>query len=291
MASLDGAVARGTSVDVTTAAVFIPELWNPEILKAREKKLVMVNRIMHVRPEGLKYGDTVNIPRLGNETALNKTAGSAITYASATDTSVTLLINKYKYVGKLIEDIAQVQSKYDLFSNFRDKIAYALANVVDSDILALTGSIAQSVGTHTAGSVYKNDILTAIRMLDSALVPNDGNRYLVVDAYGREDLFKIDDFVRYDAGGKTPAPVNTGEIGEIYGLKVLFSQNVAAPTATSAYGMVFHEDAFAIALQKDVNIKSEYSIDYLGVKLAGYEIYGVTYARTDHAVLFKYTKS
>lgn len=250
----------------------------------------MAKNVMAVRPEGLRFGDTVHIPRLSNETALDKTAESAITYSASTETEVSLSINKYKYVGKLIEDIVAVQSKYDLFSNFRDKIAFALADAVDASILALTGSIANSVGTHTAGSVYKTDILTGIRMLDAANVPQE-DRFIVVDAYGRQDLLSIDDFVRYDAGGKAPSTVTTGVIGEIYGLQVLFSQNVQAPTATSAYGMIFHKDAFALALQKDVTIKTEYSVDYIGTKMVGYEIFGVTYARTDHAVLLKYTQA
>lgn len=288
--ALDGATARGSAVTVTTADAYIPELWNDELLKAREKRLVMVDKIMHVRPQGLKHGDTVHIPRLSNETALDKTAESAVTFSSATETKVTVTINKYKYVAKLVEDIVEVQSKYDLFSNYRDKIAYALADAVDTDILALTSAIAQSVGTHAATSILKSHLLTAIRMLDAALVPQDG-RYLVVDAFGREDLLGIDDFIRYDAGGKAPSALKTGEIGEIYGVKVLFSQNVAAPTATSAYGMMFHGDAFAIALQKDVSMKTEYSVDYIGTKMVGYEIYGVTWARTDHAVLVRYTQS
>lgn len=288
--ALDGATSRGSAVTITTADAYIPELWNDELLKAREKKLVMVDKIMNVRPMGLKYGDTVHIARLSNETALDKTAESAITYSAATETKISVLINKQKYVGKLVEDIVEVQSKYDLFSNYRDKIAYALADAVDTDILALTSAIAQSVGSHAATSILKSHLLTANRMLDAALVPSEG-RYLVVDAFGREDLLNIDDFIRYDAGGKAPSALKTGEIGEIYGIKVLFSQNVAAPTATSAYGIMFHGDAFAIALQKDVTMKTEYSVDYLATKVAGYEIYGVTWARTDHAVLVKYTQS
>lgn len=288
--ALDGATARGSAVTVTTAAEYLPELWSDELLKAREKKLVMVDKIMHVRPMGLKYGDTVQIPKLSNETALDKTAESAITYSSTTEGKVTINITKYKYVAKLVEDIVEVQSKYDLFSNYRDKIAFGLADAVDTDILALTLAIANSVGTHNAGSLYSTQIITAVRFLDANNVPQDG-RYLVVDAFGREDLLNITDFIRYDAGGKTPAPVNTGVIGELYGLKVLFSNNIAVPTATSAYGIVFHGDAFAIALQKDVSMKTEYSVDYIGTKMVGYEIYGITWARTDHAVLVKYTQS
>jgi hypothetical protein len=250
----------------------------------------MVDKVMHVSPEGLKFGDTVNIPRLGNETARTKTAGSAISFDSATDSSVTILITKYKYVGKLIEDIVSVQSNYDLFSNFTGQIGYALANAVDADILALTGSIAQSVGTHTAGTIAETNIISAIQKLNTANVPLE-DRYLAVDPFGYAQLCAITDFIRYDAGGKTPAPVNSGVIGEIFGVKVLMSNNVAIPTATSAFGMLFHKDAFAIALQKDVTMKDEYSVDYIGTKLVGYEIYGLTYARTDHVTLVKYTAS
>jgi hypothetical protein len=290
MALLDSLTSQGNSVDVTTAAAYIPELWSKDILKARRNNLIMVDKIMHVSPEGLKYGDTVNIPKLGNESARNKTAGSAISYDSATDSSVTILITKYKYVAKLIEDIVAVQSNYDLFSNFTGQIGYALANAVDADILALTGSIAQSVGTHTAGTIAETNIIKAIQLLNTANVPLE-DRYLAVDPFGYAQLCAITDFIRYDAGGKTPAPVNSGVIGEIFGVKVLMSNNVAIPTATSAYGMLFHKDAFAIALQKDVTMKDEYSVDYIGTKLVGYEIYGLTYARTDHVALIKYTAS
>ena len=149
--ALDQDTAQGSAVTVTTATSYIPELWDKELLKARENKLVMAKRIMSVRPEGLKYGDTVHMPRLSNESALDKTAETAVTYSATTESSVTLTIDKHKYVAKLIEDIADVQSKYDQFSNFRDKIAYALADVVDSDILALTG-IANSVGTASSNA-------------------------------------------------------------------------------------------------------------------------------------------
>lgn len=293
MATIDTAkISKGASVDVTTAAAYIPELWNDSILKARDAALVMAGKIMTVRPEGLKFGDTVHIPYMGNETALDKTAGSAVTFASATDTDITLNINKYKYVAKLIEDVVSVQSKYDLFSNYTDKIGKALANEVEKSLLALTAQFAaQSVGSHAAGSVYTNDILTAIRMLDANNVPQE-DRYLVVDAYGRQDLLSITDFIRYDAGGKTPAPVNSGIIGEIFGVKVLFSNNIAnGGTATSVIGLMFHKEALALALQKDVTVKQEYSVDYIGTKIVGYEIYGVTASRNDHAVLFKYTQS
>jgi hypothetical protein len=293
MASLDGATSRGASVDITTAAAYIPELWSTEIIKARDKALVLANKVMMVKPEGLAFGGVVNIPNLGNETALDKTAGSAVTYASATDTSVNININKHKYVAKLIEDIVKVQSKYDLFANFKDKIAKALANVVESDILALTASCAYSVGTASSvaasGVITTAGIVTAIRYLDDANVPQE-DRYMVVDAYGREDLLNISDYIRYDAGGKTPAPINSGVIGELYGLQVLFSNNVANASSV-AYGMVFHKDAFAVALQKDIGLHDEYSVDYIGTKLVGNEIYGVTCARTDHAVLLRYARA
>jgi N4-gp56 family major capsid protein len=290
--ALLGDTARGAEVNVTTAAVFIPELWSPEILKARQNNLVMVDKIMHVSPQGLKYGDTVHIPRLGNEAASDKTAGSAVTYSSATDTDVVVNITSYKYVAKLIEDIVSVQSNYDLFSNFTEKIGKALATAVDSSILALTsGFAAQSVGGHVAGSISQAHIISGIRMLNTANVPME-ERYLVVDPFGYSQLQALDVFIRYDAGGKTPTTLTTGEVGSIYGVKVLMSSNVPTAgggTATSAIGFMFGKDAWAIALQKDVTMKSEYSVDQIGTKVVGYEIYGVTYARTDSAVLVKYT--
>lgn len=253
----------------------------------------MVDKILHVRPENLKYGDVVNMPYLGNETALDKSAETAITYSANTDKNISINITKYKYIAKLIEDIADVQSKYDMFSNYTDKIAYGLADAIDTDILALTGSIANSVGTASStaasGVITTSAIISAVRFLDENNVPQT-DRYMVVDAYGREDLLGITDFIRYDAGGKSPAPVNSGIIGELYGLKVLFSNNVYNADSV-AYGMVFHKDAFAIALQKDVTMKTEYSVDYIGTKMVGYEIYGLTYARTDHAVLLRYAQA
>ena len=114
------------NVTTTTAAVFIPELWRDAILDYAERKFQLRNQVMDFSSE-LPSGDTLHIPKVSEETAAAKSAGSAVTYSANTDSEVTITVDQHHYEAKRIEDIVRVQESANLFGAYAQSMGYALA--------------------------------------------------------------------------------------------------------------------------------------------------------------------
>lgn len=114
------------NVTTTTAAVFIPELWRDAILDYAERKFQLRNQVMDFSSE-LPNGDVLHIPKVSEETAAAKSAGSAVTYSANTDSEVTITVDQHHYEAKRIEDIVRVQESANLFGAYAQSMGYALA--------------------------------------------------------------------------------------------------------------------------------------------------------------------
>ena len=82
------------AVTVTTAATFIPDIWSDEIVAAYKKNLVLANAVMKMSFKG-KKGDVVHVPAPTRGSASAKAASTAVTLIAATETEVTISINKH----------------------------------------------------------------------------------------------------------------------------------------------------------------------------------------------------
>ena len=70
------------NVTKTTAANFIPEMWRDAILDYAEARFSLRNQVMDFSSELAGGGDILNIPKVAEETAAAKSAGSAVTYTN-----------------------------------------------------------------------------------------------------------------------------------------------------------------------------------------------------------------
>ena len=123
----------------TTAAVannFIPELWSDEVIGAYKANLVTANLVTKLSHKG-KKGDTIYIPVPARGAASAKAANTQVVLSAATNTAVTVTINKHYEYSKLIEDIAEVQSLASMRKFYTDDAGFALATQVDTDIVTL----------------------------------------------------------------------------------------------------------------------------------------------------------
>ena len=105
---------------------FIPELWRDAILDYAERKFQLRNQVMDFSSE-LPNGDVLHIPKVSEETAAAKSAGSAVTYSANTDSEVTITVDQHHYEAKRIEDIVRVQESANLFGAYAQSMGYALA--------------------------------------------------------------------------------------------------------------------------------------------------------------------
>jgi hypothetical protein len=99
----------GGSVNNTSAATFIPEIWSDEVIAAYKSNLIMANAVKKMSMTG-KKGDVIHVPKPTRGTATAKQAGVAVTIQNSVESEVLININKHFEFSRLIEDITEVQA-------------------------------------------------------------------------------------------------------------------------------------------------------------------------------------
>mgnify|MGYP001566972627 CR=1 FL=1 len=176
-------------------------------------------------------------------------------------------------------------------------MGYAIAQRVDTDIADLyTGLTTTDVGTYGT-DITDATVLAAIETLELNDVPAE-DRAFVVDPTQKTALMKIDKFVRADYLGEyqSAKPAVTGHgagtsnmrylFGDIYGIPTYWTNQVAttAGTPTQLHNMLFHKEAFALALQQAPRVQSSYILEYIGNLVVVDIIYGRTTIRATFGV-------
>ena len=297
------------SNQVTTSVAnnFIPELWSDEVIGAYKSNLVVANLVTKLSHKG-KKGDTIYIPVPARGSASAKAANTQVTLSAATNTKVTVSINKHYEYSKLIEDIAEVQALASMRKFYTDDAGYALAKQVDTDLFALTeglqggtvggtgnaayenavigsdGSTAYTGGSSNAADITDAGIRRMLLTLDDADVPMD-NRVMVVPPICANDMLGINRFTEQQFIGSGDA-IKTGKIGQIYGVDIYISSNCPTPAGTDRAGVLMHKDALVLAEQVGVRSQTQYKQEYLGDLFTSDTIYGVAELRNDAGVAF-----
>lgn len=271
-------------MDATTHAVWIPEVWSKEMIVARESVLILANLVKRFDSDVARYGDIVHVPSVANLTAGNiSTSTGALDSTTPTETEINITIDKWKGVVLKILDIAKAQAMPDFMAEYTSKMGYALGVAVEADLALLGASFSQTVGTFNTNTISDAILRDAIQKLDDARVPF-GDRHLVVKPVIKNALLGIDKFVRFDgvAYSKGESPIVKGNMGEIYGVNVHVTPETYK-TGNNTSNMLFHRDALALAIQKDVKIEQFARTGFV-TPIGASSLYGVKELRDDHGV-------
>jgi N4-gp56 family major capsid protein len=268
----------------TTHAEWIPEIWSKELIVARQSVLVLADLVKRFDADIAQFGDTVHVPTVTNLTAGNiSTSDGSLDSQTPTETSVPIVIDKWKGVVLKILDITKAQSKYDFMSEYSVKMGYALGLAVEQDLAALAAGLSQTVGTFNTNTVSDANLRDAVQKLDDARVPFS-DRHMFLKPVIKNALLGIDKFVRFDSVSyaKGESPVLKGNIGELYGVQVHISPE-AYKTGNNTSNMMFHRDCLALAMQKALKIEQFARTGFL-TPVGASELYGVKELRDDHGV-------
>ena len=294
-------------VTLAVANNFIPELWSDEVIGAYKTNLVLANLVTKLSHKG-KKGDSIHIPVPARGSASVKSANTQVTLSAATNTKITVTIDKHYEYSKLIEDIAEVQALASMRKFYTDDAGFALAKQVDSDLFALaegfqagtvggtgaamyekayigsTGAAFYTGNSSNAADITDAGIRKLLLLLDNADVPMD-NRSMVVPPIVVNDMLGLARFTEQQFIGNGDA-IATGKIGSIYGVDVMISTACPTATSTDRVGMIIHKDALVLAEQVGVRSQTQYKQEYLGDLFTSDTIYGVAELRNDAGVAF-----
>ena len=274
---------QGSAATVTTEQHFIPEIWADGIYKYFERKSVFRGLVddYSALVKGKGYGDAINVPEMSIISASAKDAGSDVAYDATATTTTQLTLDKHKYVAKLFEDIALIQSEADLVSKYSRMMGEALARQVDTDIWAELDGLNQTQDLSADNTLTDAVFEAVLATLGENDIPYmDGECAMVVNPTLFADILNPSGgiaqyFIRNDAVGEGNHGLRSGMIGSLYGIDVYMSNTVSSALADdTVVGAVFHKSAAVFASQQEVRVQSEYSIDALGTKLVSDLLYG-----------------
>ena len=285
------------------ASSFIPTLWSDEIRAAYEKSLVIAPKVKKLSMTG-KKGDTVVIPAPVRGAASVKAENVAVTIQNNLEENVQVAIDKHYEYSRFIEDITETQALSSLRKFYTDDAGYALARQIDTDIMDLGKSLGNGTGgswVHNASfqvaagggleafvagggangvdTAFTDEAFRAlIQKMDDADVPMD-DRCFVIPPSVRNSIMGLERYVSSDfTGGQT---VQNGLIGNLYGIDVMVSTNVATPETGVRAAQLIHKDTYILAEQQGIRSQTQYKQEFLANLYTADTLYGVKTFRPD----------
>ncbi len=296
----------GSHQTVTTNANFIPEIWSDEVIGVYKNAIVAAPLVKKMPFKG-KKGDTVHVPKPGRGTGNAKAANTEVTLNVDTAGELQILIDQHFEYSRVIEDIAEIQSLAGARAFYTDDAGYALAKLVDTAILANAATFQSGTAYSKAvdGAVGSVDWLPGangntgngadltdvgirriIQTLDDLDVPAD-QRNLLINPGQKNILLGINRFNSSDY--TTQAGVKSGTFGEVYGVPVITTTNLATVVATDAVTnykvcVMMHRDAIVHAEQMAIRTQTQYKQEFLGTLFTADTIYGTKTYRAESGV-------
>ena len=277
-----GDTILGSAQTTTTQVEFLPELWSEGIYRYFERGTVFKNLIEDYSSMVKGSGDTVNIPQIDLVASSDKAVDTLVSYDATHSTNTALLIDKHKYNAMLFEDVLLIQANADLVAKYTQMFGEALARAVDADIWAELDGVNEGATLTADDAITAAEFQAALANLGENDVPYmDGDTALVVNPTFAADIMDPSagiskNFWRADASGSGTVLMDGGTkgfIGKLFGINVYMS-NTVATAGTAISGAIFHKSAAVCAVQQDVRVQAEYSIDALGTKVVADMIYG-----------------
>ena len=304
------------TVDSTAAATFVPEIWSDEVIAAYQKSLKMAPLVKTMSMTGSK-GDVIHIPKPTRGSANAKAEAVAVTMQANLESETTITINRHYEYSRLIEDIVEVQAQASLRQFYTEDAGYALAKQIDDDLfragtgfgtstldmtVAISGTAtgtafenansffvdaSNGLTAYTDDTVVAADVFTdagfraLIKRMDDNDVPMSDRSFIIPPSL-RSAIMGTERYVSADF--TSPQTVQSGLIGQVYGIDVYVSSNCpviedaasnSAGTADVRGAYLIHKDALVLAEQVGVRSQTQYKQEYLATLYTADTLYGV----------------
>lgn len=190
--------------------------------------------------------------RFGDPETQNVDGETPVAKKTASLTVDTINLNQWKNLAYTIPDRVAMQSRVALEAELAAKAGKEMAIYMDKAILSVLQALSQTLAY--ADTVNERmtlpDISAARRVLNRNNVPQ-GERVLLISPEQEEAMLNIENFIHADKYGAREALLN-GEIGRVYGFRVLVSNLLAADEA-----FAYHKECVGYAMQKNVDFETQ----------------------------------
>lgn len=270
--------------------MFNPAITSAEVIEYREANLAFSGTVSNRYKDDAKVGATIRwalITTPNSGAARSKAEGNdtSITFDVNTETAVTLTFNQWYYSAFDLEEMEENLSLIDIQKWYTKAAAYVVDVAVDDTLAGLPDNFTQTVGTLAVENT-DDDVRRANQYLDDANAPGS-DRFFVMSPAAKNGMLGVDRYASSDFNRGGGANLLTGEFGEIYGLRTMFSTNVEGTNAAGHDNAIFHRDAIALGMRMSPKVREFDDIDTLSTQVAVSVLYGAVETRDDHGVWIK----
>ena len=221
----------------------------PDII-AREALMVLRNNAVMAKLVHRDYsneftgavGDTITI-RKPSTCVANECAGSKITGQDATETAVSVKMDKHLDVSFAVTAKQMTLDIKDFSAQFLVPAMQAFADKVDKYLIALEAD-ATNRHTHDSGVIAPADMIAARKFLTENAAPLADRRF-VVGATAEADLLGSDLFTNADKVGDNGTALREASLGRKYGMDCYVDQNITKGDGYTP-SIAFHKNSMAL---------------------------------------------
>ena len=252
MAAITSAAnTTSTEMDLITQIVQSELLENTVILgSVMDHSDKVIPGIKSIDVPRFEADTTAGSGRFGDPADQNPDGETAAPFQTASLTVDTINLDKWKNLPYRIPDRVAMQSRVPLEAELARKAGREFAIYMDKEIQAVLATLTQTVTYATALTMALVDITEARKVLNRQNVPMN-DRVLLIAPEQEQDMLNIENFIHADKYGSREALLN-GEIGQVYGFRVLVS-NLLADGEAYAY----HRECVGYAVQKSIDFETQ----------------------------------
>jgi hypothetical protein len=241
-----------TSTNVASAIV---KLVAADALPALVSNLLLGNLVNRdYEPTLAQAGDTVNVPIPPTLVANNIAEGGTVTTQNPSLGNAQIVLNTHAEATFQIPDVTKVLAVPDLLRVYMQPAVIAIAERIESDLLALYASFSANAPVGVAGTPITEAVVDAAEtVLFQAKVPASQPKHLIVDAGTYSQMRQIPRFSEFQTVGE--AGLRTlveGTVGKIKDFFVFRSQLVAktGSSPVTTHNLAFVRDAIGLVIRR-----------------------------------------
>jgi N4-gp56 family major capsid protein len=257
------ATTQTTDVAQTIVSQYVQQyLWQNAIL---------INTVTDRSSEALPGVKTIDFGKRTQLSAVTKNANTAMTSTNFTWSVDPLSLDKHEAVYTVLEDYADIESAMSQEPAILESSTEALLTLLEGNIYtALAAAIAaQRVKFKTQDNLSLADVLNARKILNKANVPLM-DRWMAINPDQEEQVLQLNNFTHADKYGGGNMPLVNGEIGRVYGFRVVVTNNVTSSTV-----LCYHRSHVAFARQLGLRFENQRKLSEAATEYLMQQKYGL----------------
>lgn len=259
----------------TTAAQFLPRIWASDTRDAITHAEVLSKLVNTQYEDEMRIGRNLRIPLRSNLNTQTKSEGlgSTVSFQAFTEIAQNIEISTYQYAAQLLNEVVNVQSKYNERQRITKSLGYALMRGIEVTIATLFGSFSQIVGT--LGADPDDAIIRRAGQYLADASVFDGAAYVwgpaAVYALFGNDKFTSKDYVNKPV-------IETAQLPMLYSYNSFQSNLLANPATGQTNCALLHKEAIILIRQIKPTVKHDYLIEHLAEGIVAFDLYNASEA-------------